>query len=86
MNYSFDEEDITELFKILDQRPFKPISKTSFGSYGEIFKIVGLDDGKKYALKVICKDRLLREKKLHEAIIENIILSKLKHPGIIKYY
>lgn len=70
---------------MLEGRPYKPISKISYGSYGEIFKIIGTETPKEYAFKVISKQRMLKEQKLHEAIIENILLQKLRHPGIVKY-
>ena len=65
MDRKIEEEEITALSKMLADKPYKPVSKISYGSYGEIFKIVGLEANKHFALKVISKQRMLKEQKLH---------------------
>ena len=74
MDRNIEEEEIKVLSQILQGRPYKPVGKISYGSYGQIFKIIGLDKGTDYALKVISKPRMIKEEKLHEAVIENILL------------
>lgn len=85
MNKQMEAEELASLNEILKSTNYKPVSKISYGSYGEIFRIQD-QNGKDYVLKVVSKERMAKEYKLHEAIIEGFVLGKLDHPGVIKYY
>jgi hypothetical protein len=57
-NKPIDPDEAAMLSDILQGSRFKAVSKISYGSYGEIFKIS--DSQKEYALKVINKERLAK--------------------------
>jgi hypothetical protein len=57
-NKTIEPDEAAMLSQILQGSRFKAVSKISYGSYGEIFKIS--DSHKEYALKVISKERLAK--------------------------
>ena len=75
------EEDTKYLKDILKNFPHDCITPVSSGSFGQIYRI---DDS--FALKVVSKKKMIKERKLHEAVIEGLLLEKLAHPGIIKHH
>lgn len=72
--------------KILGNKDYYAEGKINEGSYGEIFKITSVIGKKTYALKALELSKLEKLKKMHEAIIEIIVLKKLSHPGVIKIF
>lgn len=82
--FQLEEEEKKFLREILKARPYEAISKLSYGSYGEIYLIEN-PEKKTFVLKIVSKSRMLKEQKLHEAVIEGFMLSKLEHPGIVGY-
>ena len=54
------------------------------GTFGSVFLAEKETNKKKYALKVINKDFLSRTERTEEALIERLILSKCKHPSIVR--
>lgn len=56
------------------------------GSYGEVILAKNRITGHESAFKIIDKNFLEKEKKLHHVFIEREVLSELRHPGIIKLF
>ena len=54
------------------------------GSFGSVFLVEKETNKKKYALKVINKDFLSRTERTEEALVERLILTKCKHPSIVR--
>ena len=54
------------------------------GSFGSVFLVEKETNKKHYALKIINKDFLARTERTEEALIERLILSKCKHPSIVR--
>jgi len=60
-----------------------PIHQTT---YGESYRVKGLDDGKLYMLKIYYKDRLLDHHFTEDGtLIEAYIHQQIDHPNIVKY-
>lgn len=56
------------------------------GSYSTVILATQASNGKKYAVKVLDKFHIVREKKVKYVTIEKDVLQKLKHPLIVKLY
>ena len=56
------------------------------GSFGEVYLVQKIDTQKKYAMKVLNKDRILAQNLLKYVRAERNILSIMNHPFIIKLY
>ncbi|CAD8198970.1 unnamed protein product [Paramecium octaurelia] len=69
--------------KLVDFDIIKPLGK---GAYSEVFLAKNKFTGHESALKIVDKNFLLKEKKMHHAYIEREVLSKLRHQGIIKLF
>ena len=82
---AIEEDESSHLQQVLHGHPYSPVAKISYGSYGEIFQIED-QSRNKYVLKIVSKKRMMKDHKLHQAIVESLLLSKLSHPGIVKYY
>ena len=65
-------------------RDFLILKEIGQGSFGSVFLVQKEDTKKKYALKVINKDFLSRTERTEEALIERLVLSRCKHPSIVK--
>ena len=65
-------------------RDFLILKEIGQGSFGSVFLVEKETNKKKYALKVINKDFLSRTERTEEALIERLILSKCKHPSIVR--
>ena len=65
-------------------RDFIIIKEIGQGAFGSVFLVEKETNKKKYALKVINKDFLSRTERTEEALIERLILSKCKHPSIVR--
>ena len=79
-----DEDDLFYAEKHEKIRDFEVLKELGQGSFGSVFLVMKENTKKKYALKVINKDLLSRCEKTEEALVERLILSKCKHPSIIK--
>ena len=51
-----------------------------------MYRAVQTSTGKDYAIKVLDKKHILREKKVEEVKVERDALNTLDHPNIIKLY
>ena len=65
-------------------RDFIILNELGQGSFGSVFLVEKENTKKRYALKVINKDFLSRTERTEEALIERLILSKCKHPSIVR--
>lgn len=65
---------------------FEFIGLIGEGSFGRVFMVKKKNCGKYYAIKILSKQRLLKEKKQHEVFRERQALIMLDHPNIVKMY
>lgn len=56
------------------------------GAFGEVLKVQDIETGKYYAMKVLSKSRISREKKINYVILERDAMNALNHPNIIRLY
>jgi len=56
------------------------------GAFGKVYQVRCQTDGKIYAMKVLKKEFLLKEKVVENVIAERQIMAKMRHPFIIKMY
>ncbi|KAI1321048.1 pkb-activating kinase-like protein [Mortierella claussenii] len=56
------------------------------GSYSTVVEAVDLSNKRNYAIKVLDKRHIIREKKVKYVNIEKNTLYKLEHPGVVKLY
>ena len=54
------------------------------GAYAKVVHCMHKVNKKEYALKIIQKDFIVKEKKTRFVMMERNVLSKLQHPGIVK--
>ncbi|CAD8211345.1 unnamed protein product [Paramecium pentaurelia] len=69
--------------KLEDFDIIKPLGK---GAYSEVVLAKNKLTGHESALKIVDKNFLFKEKKMHHACIEREVLSNLRHKGIIKLF
>eukprot|EP01016_Furgasonia_blochmanni_P055827 TRINITY_DN9404_c0_g1_i7.p1 TRINITY_DN9404_c0_g1~~TRINITY_DN9404_c0_g1_i7.p1 ORF type:complete len:557 (-),score=52.58 TRINITY_DN9404_c0_g1_i7:651-2321(-) len=75
-------------------RPANKVTLTDFqiitvlgrGSYGEVMMVRKVDTGQQFAMKIIDKNFLSKEKKQYQVYVEREVLTKLRHPNVIKLY
>jgi 3-phosphoinositide dependent protein kinase-1 len=63
---------------------FRFIEPVGRGSYGEVMRAEYKETGMEYAVKIVSKAKLKREDKTRYAHVEKNLLSRLRHPGIIR--
>ncbi|KAF9972513.1 pkb-activating kinase-like protein [Actinomortierella ambigua] len=56
------------------------------GSYSTVVAAIDLSNSREYAIKVLDKRHIIREKKVKYVNIEKNVLYKLDHPGVVKLY
>ncbi|KAL2642355.1 hypothetical protein R1flu_009942 [Riccia fluitans] len=56
------------------------------GSYSKVVKAKKKDTGEEYALKIMEKRHILREKKVQYVKMERLILDQLDHPGVTRLH
>lgn len=62
-------------------------SRLGEGSYSQVFKAVDIQSRKVYAIKILSKKHIVKEKKIKYVNIEKSTLNRLgKHPGIVTLY
>ena len=64
---------------------FRIISELGRGSYGVVYKVQSLSDSRDYVLKKI-NIKHLKPKQQNLVLKEVLILKKVRHPHIIRYY
>jgi serine/threonine protein kinase len=53
------------------------------GAFGKVFLVTKKDDGKQYAMKVLSKSEIIKNKITRYAITEKNVMSKISHPFIV---
>ncbi|KAL1914842.1 uncharacterized protein VTP21DRAFT_7934 [Calcarisporiella thermophila] len=56
------------------------------GSYSTVVKAIDRETGREYAIKILDKRHILKEKKVKYVNIEKEALSRLHHPGVVQLY
>lgn len=77
-NYNFPTDVEVESFKILEL-----LGK---GSFGEVYLVELLTTGKKYAMKVLNKNKIFSQNIVRYVVTERNVLSNIKHPYIVQLY
>lgn len=65
---------------------FEQIKVVGRGAFSRVILVRKKDTGRLYAMKIMRKDKLVREQKIKPIINERLIMQKLNHPYIIKLY
>jgi serine/threonine protein kinase len=65
---------------------FRFIEPIGRGSYGDVMRAEFKESGVVYAVKIVSKAKLQRENKTRFAHIERNMLTRLKHPGIVRLH
>ena len=79
VNLSINKEKI-------DINSFNIIKLIGKGSFGRVYLIELKSNKKKYAMKVIEKNLILKQNIMKYIITEKNVLSKIKHPFIVQLY
>ena len=67
-------------------KDFDQIKVIGRGGFSRVILVRKKDTGRLYAMKIMKKDKILREKKLKPILSERKVLEKLSHPFIIKLH
>jgi serine/threonine protein kinase len=67
-------------------REFQIIKNLGKGSYARVVMAKQTSTNKLFAIKVIDKDFIEKEEKIHEVLIEKSLLTNFSHPNIIKLF
>lgn len=62
---------------------FTPICQLGKGSFGEVFLVRKIDTGEQFAMKLLRKDRIMRENLLRYAVTERNVMTYMRHPFIV---
>ena len=54
------------------------------GAFGQVLEVEDKETHKKYAMKVLSKMHIMREKKMNYVTVERDVMTKLNHPNIVK--
>ena len=65
---------------------FTVIEELGSGSFGKVYKVKKVNDGRIYAMKMLSKQFLMKQKQLKYAISECRILKSLVHPFVIRLH
>ena len=67
----------------ISHHDFEAIQLLGRGSFGEVFLVQMHGSNKRYAMKVLRKDRIVGQKLVKYAMVERNVLSYMKHPFIV---
>lgn len=79
------QEDAT-LLQGITFNSFEILSTLGSGTFGKVFKVRLISNGKIYAMKVINKKYLIRNQQLRYAVTECNVLKAISHPFILKLH
>ena len=68
------------------KKDFEQIKVIGRGGFSRVILVRKKDTGRLYAMKIMKKNKIIREKKLKPILSERKVLEKLKHPFIIKLH
>lgn len=75
-----------DLQQKVSRHDFEQIKVIGRGAFSRVILVRKKDTGRLYAMKIMRKDKLLRENKIKPIINERTIMEKLDHPFIVKLY
>ena len=71
---------------IMGPSHFLPIKYIGKGGFSQVIEVRKHDTGMLYAIKIVKKEFLINEDKVHQLLTEKQILTKISHPFIIKMH
>ena len=83
-NLSKSKNDLVE-HKHITLSKFVCLAQLGKGSFGEVFLVKNIDSDEIYAMKILRKERILKQNLLKYAISERNVLSSSHHPFIVKF-
>ncbi|KAH0787740.1 AGC family protein kinase [Histomonas meleagridis] len=54
------------------------------GAFGQVLRVTDKETGKNYAMKVLSKAHIVKEKKMNYVKVERDVMTKLRHPNIVR--
>lgn len=54
------------------------------GAFGQVIKVTDKETGHEYAMKVLSKSHIVKEKKMNYVKVERDVMTKLRHPNIVR--
>jgi serine/threonine protein kinase len=75
-----------ELNKKVSRHDFEQIKVIGRGAFSRVILVRKKDTGRLYAMKIMRKDKLVREQKIKPIINERKIMEKLNHPFVVRLY
>ncbi len=82
---NYIEEDFPTNVNV-DLESFKILECLGKGSFGEVYLVELLSNSKKYAMKVLCKSKILSQNIIRYVVTERNVLSNIRHPYIVQLY
>jgi serum/glucocorticoid-regulated kinase 2 len=70
----------------ITKKDFEQIKVIGRGGFSRVILVRKKDTGRLYAMKIMKKNKIMREKKLKPILSERKVLEKLNHPFIIKLH
>jgi protein-serine/threonine kinase len=70
----------------VDIESFKILELLGKGSFGEVYLVELLTNNKKYAMKVLNKNKILSQNIVRYVVTERNVLSNIKHPFIVRLF
>lgn len=68
------------------KKDFEQIKVIGRGGFSRVILVRKKDTGRLYAMKIMKKNKIIREKKLKPILSERKVLERMKHPFIIKLH
>ncbi|CDW89031.1 protein kinase domain containing protein [Stylonychia lemnae] len=81
-----DDKLVLNRKKEVCKKDFEQIKVIGRGGFSRVILVRKKDTGRLYAMKIMKKNKIIREKKLKPILSERKILEKLNHPFIIKLH
>jgi 3-phosphoinositide dependent protein kinase-1 len=54
------------------------------GAFGQVLKVTDKETGREYAMKILSKQHIIKEKKMDYVKVERDVMTKLNHPNIVR--
>lgn len=87
LRYSLWIKQIKNLLKFFDTNNYKPTkTKLGEGSFGKVYVVKNVNDGIKYAAKILTTNGMFNGHDQMTFLRESLILYKLDHPAIVKFH